>query len=259
MSAKDGSDLTRTGGKPKTAKGPTRMPPKGQAQKASLGIIEYAKTLGIALILAFAIKTSIVEAYKIPSSSMEDTLLVGDFLLANKFVYGARIPLFGWRLPAINDPQPGDVVIFKVPTDRKTNYIKRCVATEGQVVEVINKELFVDGIRFPDPVKSKHTDPYIRPATMDGRDNFGKFTVPKGHIFVMGDNRDNSYDSRYWGTVPLDLVLGEALLIHWSWEPDTDAPEIALADLSSLPRSVWYNIEHFIERVRWSRLGDIVR
>ena len=235
------------------------MPPKGQAQKASLGIIEYAKTLGIALILAFAIKTSIVEAYKIPSSSMEDTLLVGDFLLANKFVYGARIPLFGWRLPAINDPQPGDVVIFKVPTDRKTNYIKRCVATEGQVVEVINKELFVDGTRFPDPVKSKHTDPYIRPATMDGRDNFGKFTVPKGHIFVMGDNRDNSYDSRYWGTVPLDLVLGEALLIHWSWEPDTDAPEIALADLSSLPRSVWYNIEHFIERVRWSRLGDIVR
>ncbi len=229
------------------------------AQKPSSGIFEYVKSLGIALVLAFLIKTSIVEAYKIPSSSMEDTLLVGDFLLANKFVYGARIPLFGWRLPAISEPEQGDVVIFKVPTDRTTNYIKRCVATEGQVVEIVNKNLYVDGVVFPDPPHSKYTDSSIHPPGRDHRDNFQKFRVPPDHIFVMGDNRDNSFDSRFWGTVPMDLVLGEAIMIHWSWEPDVNAPEIKLADLSSIPRSVFYNIVHFFQRVRWSRLGDIVR
>jgi signal peptidase I len=229
------------------------------AANKSSGLYEYAKSLGIALILAFVIKTSIVEAYKIPSSSMEDTLLVGDFLLANKFVYGARIPFFGWRLPAFKDPDPGDVVIFKVPIDRSTNYIKRCVAIEGQVVEIKDKELYIDGIRFPDPEFSKYTDSRIHPAGADGRDNYGRFTIPKNHIFVMGDNRDNSYDSRFWGTVPLDLVLGEALVIHWSWEPDRNAPEILLSDLSSIPRSVFYNVLHFMQRVRWDRLGDIVR
>ncbi len=228
------------------------------ARKTTSGIYEYAKSLGIALILAFVIKTSIVEAYKIPSSSMEDTLLVGDFLLANKFVYGARIPFFGWRLPAIKDPEQGDVVIFKVPIDRTTNYIKRCVATEGQVVEIRDKELFIDGTRFEDPIHSKFTDHRIHPNGTDTRDNFGQFTVPEGHIFVMGDNRDNSYDSRFWGTVPLDLLQGEALMIHWSWEPDRNAPEIKLSDLSSIPRSVFYNVLHFLQRVRWSRLGDII-
>lgn len=189
---------------------------------------------------------------------MEDTLLVGDFLLANKFVFGAQIPFFGWRLPAIKNPQQGDVVIFKVPIDRTTNYIKRCIATEGQVVEIRDKELYIDGERFPDPEFSKFTDSRIHPPGTDGRDNYGRFTVPKGHIFVMGDNRDNSYDSRFWGTVPLELVQGEALMIHWSWEPDQNAPEIELSDLSSIPRSVFYNVLHFFQRVRWDRLGDII-
>jgi signal peptidase I len=236
------------------------MTPGGPlAKKSSSIFVEYAKSLIIALILAFVIKTSIVEAYKIPSSSMEDTLLIGDFLLANKFIYGARIPLFNWRLPAIRNPQQGDVVIFKVPIDRTTNYIKRCVATEGQVVEIVDKVLYVDGKQFPNPPMSKYTDSQIHSTQIDRRDNFSRFQVPPGNIFVMGDNRDNSYDSRFWGTVPLDLVLGEAMLIHWSWEPDVNAPDIKLADLSSIPRSVVYNIVHFFERVRWDRLGDIVR
>jgi len=227
-------------------------------KKNSSGLFEYAKSLGIALILAFVIKTSIVEAYKIPSSSMEDTLLVGDFLLANKFIYGAQIPFFGWRLPAIKEPEQGDVVIFRVPIDRTTNYIKRCVATEGQVVEIIDKELFVDGKKFTDPEFAKYSDRRVHPSGTDGRDNFGRFVVPQDHIFVMGDNRDNSYDSRFWGPVPLELIQGEALVIHWSWEPDTNAPEIKLSELSSVPRSVFYNVLHFFQRVRWDRLGDIV-
>jgi signal peptidase I len=227
-------------------------------RKSSSGIYEYAKSLGIALILAFIIKTSIVEAYKIPSSSMEDTLLIGDFLLANKFLYGAQIPLFGWRLPAIRKPQPGDIVIFRWPVDRRTNYIKRCVAVEGQVVEVKEKVLYIDGKSFPDPEFSKYTDPQSRSGGAERRDNFPQFKVPDGYIFVMGDNRDNSYDSRFWGPVSLDLVQGEAILIHWSWSPDVNAPEITLADLTSIPRSVTYNLVHFFQRVRWQRLGDLI-
>lgn len=227
-------------------------------KKSSSGVFEYAKSLGIALILAFLIKTSIVEAYKIPSSSMEDTLLIGDFLLANKFIFGAQIPFTDWRLPAIRKPHQGDVVIFKWPVDGKTNYIKRCIATEGQTVEIRDKVLFVDNKVFPNPMHSKFTDSRMHPPDTDGRDNFGPFRVPRGHIFAMGDNRDNSYDSRFWGTVPLDLIQGEAILIHWSWEPDTDEPKITLTDLASIPRSVVYNVVHFFERVRWVRLGDIV-
>lgn len=226
---------------------------------ASSGAFEYIKSLGIALLLAFLIKTSIVEAYKIPSSSMEDTLLVGDFLLANKFLYGAQIPFTGWRLPAIRNPRQGDVVIFRFPGDLQTNYIKRCVATEGQTVEIIDKVLFVDGKRFPDPPMAKYTDSVIRSGSSNGpRDNYPRYRVPKGNIFCMGDNRDNSSDSRFWGPVSLNLIQGEAILIHWSWTPDVDAPEIVLHDLTSLPRSVTYNLVHFFQRVRWSRLGDII-
>lgn len=230
------------------------------ARPASSGILEYTKSLGIALILAFVIKTSIVEAYKIPSSSMEDTLLVGDFILANKFVFGAQLPIpyVDWRLPGYRTPQPGDVVIFKFPVDRQTNYIKRCVAVAGQVVEIREKVLYVDGQLFEDPEYAKYTDRRINTNGSDRRDNMAPYRVPQNHIFCMGDNRDNSYDSRFWGPVSLDLLQGEAMLVHWSWSPDTDAPEIDLADLSSIPRSVFYNIQHFYKRVRWERLGDLI-
>ncbi len=224
----------------------------------SSGIYEYVKSLGIALLLAYVIKTSIVEAYKIPSSSMEDTLLVGDFLLANKFIYGAQVPFTEWKLPGLSDPQPGDVVIFRYPLDPETNYIKRCVATAGQVVEIRDKILYVDGRRFPDPEYSKHTDRRIIDDPAIARDNFGPYRVPANTIFAMGDNRDNSSDSRFWGPVPLKLVQGEAILVHWSWTPDIEAPEITLADLGSIPRSVAYNLIHFFNRVRWSRLGHLI-
>ncbi|MFH1701118.1 MAG: signal peptidase I [Candidatus Zixiibacteriota bacterium] len=229
-------------------------------KKISTGTYEYAKSLIIALVLAFIIKTSVVEAYKIPSSSMEDTMLVGDFFLANKFIYGAQIPLTNWRLPAFRNPKPGDVVVFRFPVDRETNYIKRCVATEGQVVEVIDKVLYVDGVRFPNPEFSKFTDSKILPPGLghNRRDNIPKFLVPQNHIFCMGDNRDNSYDSRFWGPVDLELIQGQAMMIHWSWTPDEKAPEVTLADLTSIPKSVFYNMQHFFQRVRWSRLGDIV-
>ncbi|MBD3170538.1 MAG: signal peptidase I [candidate division Zixibacteria bacterium] len=235
--------------KPKVKKGFTEV------------VWEYTQSLGIAIILALVIKTSIVEAYKIPSGSMEDTLLVGDFLLANKFVYGMRLPIpfVDLRLPAIDEPEPGDIVIFKYPKNPDLNYIKRVVATEGQVVEIKDKVVYVDGEVFPDPPESKHTDSrIIPPGGRTIRDNMPAIKVPKGMLFMMGDNRDNSADSRFWGFLDRRLVLGEAMVIHWSWAPDDNAPDLNLSNPLSFPLLLGYNVWHFPERVRWGRIGNII-
>jgi signal peptidase I len=220
---------------------------------------EYTKSLGIALILAFVIKTSIVEAYKIPSGSMEDTLLVGDFLLANKFLYGSRVPLLNFRLPEIRDPQPGDIVIFKFPRDPSVNYIKRCVAVGGQTVEIRNKVLYVDGEKVELPETGKFTSGQrAHLASQTPRDNFGPHKVQDGHFFMMGDNRDNSYDSRFWGEVPRELIQGKAMVIHWSWGTDEDAPEWSWGDPIAMGQAFVYNAAHFFDRVRWRRLGALI-
>jgi signal peptidase I len=226
------------------------------------------KQLLAAVILALVIKTSIVEAYKIPSQSMEDTLLVGDFLLANKFVYGARLPLVGWRLPAVKEPQPGDVVIFIYPVDGVTKYIKRCVAGSGDTVLIKDKVVYVNGKRFPNPEYSKFIDTARNgdqiiqprhPGGVDSRDNFGPYVVPRNCYFMMGDNRDNSYDSRYWGAVHKDLILGEAILVHWSWDDsDYPSPEVSVSDPLSVPRLFVYNAVHFFQKVRWKRLFNLI-
>jgi signal peptidase I len=229
---------------------------------------DNVKQLAIAIILALVIKTSIVEAYKIPTASMEDTLLVGDFLLANKFIYGAEIPIVGWHLPAIREPEPGDVVIFLFPGDGRTKYIKRCVATGGDTVEVKDKVLYVNGKRFETPEYAKFIDTtsqgqqVITPRRVggqDSRDNFGPYVVPPNSYFMMGDNRDNSYDSRYWHAVPQKLILGEAMIIHWSWNEDKyKSPDVSVEDPLSVPRMFLYNAVHFVQKVRWHRLFHII-
>ena len=223
---------------------------------------ENVKQIGLAVILALLIKTSVVEAYKIPSGSMEDTLLIGDFLLANKFVYGARLPLVNYRLPAIDDPKRGDIVIFIYPVDGVTKYIKRCIGLPGDTIQVRNKKLFVNGRRFEDPEFSK----YIRQQVLrrgrggrDSRDNFGPYIVPPNSYFMMGDNRDNSQDSRFWGTVHRDLILGEAIMVHWSWDESTyPSPKVTVSDPLSVPRLFAYNIVHFFQKVRWNRLFGLI-
>ena len=229
---------------------------------------DNVKQIFIAVVLALIIKTSIVEAYKIPTSSMEDTLLVGDFLLANKFVYGARLPLVNWQLPAFSEPERGDVIIFIFPGDGVTKYIKRCVGLPGDKIEVKDKVLYVNGEIFPNPEHSKFVDTalngqqHIQPRGFGGRnsrDNFGPYIVPNKCYFMMGDNRDNSYDSRFWNAVPEELILGEALMIHWSWDDEHyRSPEISVTDPLSVPRMFIYNAVHFFQKVRWGRLFNVI-
>jgi len=252
----------------KTKSASQKKPNRPPKQSVGDALWDNFKQIIVAVILALVIKTSIVEAYKIPSQSMEDTLLVGDFLLANKFIYGSRLPLVGWRLPAIRDPRAGDVVIFIYPVDGVTKYIKRCVATPGDTVEVKEKVLYVNGKRFPKPEHSKYIDTLPdgqqiiqprRPGGADSRDNFGPYIVPRNGYFMMGDNRDNSYDSRYWGVVHKDLILGEAMIIHWSWDDSLHpSPEVSVSDPLSVPRMFVYNTVHFFQKVRWKRLLTLI-
>jgi len=221
---------------------------------------EYVKLFGSALIIALVIKTSLVEAYNIPSGSMENTLMTGDFILGNKFVFGAKVPILPLRLPAITEPEPGDIIIFKFPANPEVNYIKRCIAGPGQVVEIKNKRVYVDNVLIESPEYAKYTDrKFLKRGSVRGiRDNFGPYTVPDGEYFVMGDNRDNSYDSRYWGCVPRENILGSAMMVHFSWAPDSNAPDVTIRRPLSILESLSYNITHFPSRVRWGRIGTVV-
>lgn len=179
---------------------------------------EYAEAIVTALVLALLIRAYIVQAFKIPSGSMIPTLVVGDHILVNKFIYGTKIPFSDTRILAFKRPGRGDIIVFKYPENPKKDFIKRVIATEGDVIEERNKIVYVNGKALIEPY-SRHFDRTFRSGN-DPRDNFGPVVVPKDKVFVMGDNRDQSYDSRYWGFVDLRAIKGKALLIYWSWDPD---------------------------------------
>ena len=211
---------------------------------------EIVETGVIIALSVFFIRSFVIQAFKIPTGSMEETLLVGDFLLVNKFVYGAKVPFTDFRLPGFTDPEPGDIIVFKYPLDPELDYIKRLIAVEGQTIEIKNKEVYVDGILFGDPphsqfdrnpvvAKGVNENGIFPPRSNFNKDNYGPITIPRGHYFLMGDNRDNSLDSRYWGFLPQENIVGEALIIYWSW-----APNVPL-----------YNI---FSKVRWSRLASLI-
>ena len=164
-----------------------------------------------------------------------------------------------FRFPALRDPAPGDIVIFKSPQDANRDLIKRCVATGGQTVEIVNKTLYVDGQPFVDPPLSKYTDRKTTlPAAAYSRATISDpIPYPNGHFFMMGDNRDNSSDSRAWGSVPKELIKGKAMSIYWSWAPDTAGPYYS--GLGSLPRVLGNWVTRLPGRVRYERLGDIIR
>lgn len=180
-------------------------------------IKEYVKAIIIAIIIALFIRTFIIQAFKIPSGSMIPTLQIGDWLLVNKFIYGIKIPALRKTIIPIKDPQRGDIVVFIYPMDKSKDFIKRVIGVAGDVIEIKNKKVYINGALFDDPYGT-FTDSLIIPAAVQPRDNFGPVKVPEGHIFAMGDNRDNSYDGRFWGFVNLDDVLGKAFIIYWSWD-----------------------------------------
>lgn len=176
---------------------------------------EYSEAFVIAVILAILIRAFLVQAFKIPSSSMEPTLLVGDHILVNKFLYGVRVPFTDLRWPRFTDPKRGDVIVFVYPEDRSKDFIKRVVGTEGDTIRIQDKRVIVNDKEIREPY-AHHLHNVIEPPGANPRDNMPPVTVPSGHLFVMGDNRDFSHDSRFWGFVPVEDVKGEAFIIYYS-------------------------------------------
>lgn len=214
-------------------------------RKVNSKVKQYALTVGIALIVGMALRTYVVQAYRIPSRSMQDSLLPGDFLLVNKLTY------------RFSEPRTGDVIVFEYPLNPNKDFIKRIIAIEGQTVEIVNKKLHIDGQYAEDWFPSEHTDYQIFPAAYSNRDNFGPFRVPSGQYFVMGDNRDNSQDSREWGFLERKFIKGKAFFIYFSWTPDPRAPR--LSGPFSLFEVLAYNLTNFPWRVRWERIATIIR
>ncbi len=206
--------------------------------KKKSGLRENIEAIIVAIILALFIRTFVIQAFKIPSGSMKQTLQIGDHILVNKFIYGVKIPYVDKIIIPIKKPRHGDIIVFKYPENPDLDYIKRVVGIAGDVVQIRNKQLYINDKRINNRY-SVHIDPHIFPAGITPRDNFGPVTVPENSLFVMGDNRDNSTDSRFWGFVDLKAVRGKAFIIYWSWNK--------------------YNSDSLLNYVRWNRLGNILR
>jgi signal peptidase I len=222
------------------------------------GVWDWTRSILVAFALFVIVRTFLVEAFRIPTGSMENTLLVGDFLLVNKAVYGAEIPGTDLRLPAFTEPRRGDVVVFTPPHEPTKNYVKRLVGVPGDTLEMRDKELFLDGVPVPEPYArySDRSGDAVHPdmawqsnhliaSTTTGyhptRDNWGPLVVPEGRYFMLGDNRDNSEDSRYWGFVPRSAIHGRPWFVYYSFDA-------ALPD--AFP---------WLRDVRWSRIGEPIR
>jgi len=180
---------------------------------------EWLKSIFIALLLALFIRTFFVQAYKIPSGSMIPTLLVGDYLLVNKLSFGIRNPIKDDFIYQWSMPKRQEIVVFTYPEDKNLDFIKRVIGLPGDTVEIVNKQVFVNGRPLKEPYV-QFTDKEIYPREISPRDNFGPVKVPPGYLFVLGDNRDQSYDSRFWGFVPIHSLKGKALIIYFSWDSE---------------------------------------
>lgn len=189
-------------------------------------VIEYVEAIIVAVVIALVIRTFVVQPYTIPSGSMLNTLLIGDCVLVNKFIYGIKIPFTNDYLIDMDEPERGDVVVFEYPLDPSLDYIKRIVGMPGDIIAMKDNQLYINGQKPDEPYAI-----YIKPSGENTEaSNYGPFTVPEGEYFMMGDNRDNSADSRNWGTVERNALVGKAWRLYWSWEN--------------------------FANIRWSRIGD---
>ncbi|MFQ5898806.1 MAG: signal peptidase I [Candidatus Methylomirabilia bacterium] len=225
--------------------------PVARRRKKS-SVEEYAEAILMAVVLALVIRTFVVQAFTIPSGSMMDTLQVGDYILVNKFIYGAQIPYTPWSLPGLRAPERGEIVVFKYPLDERRDFIKRIIASGGDRLVIRDGQVFIN--RQPiseqyvqNPGRTLGPPPYVTDRNSDepclaqaaaaaktDAHQFGPITIPEGHYFVMGDNRNNSQDSRYWGCLKREHIRGKAFMIYWSWNREKHWP-------------------------RWGRLGKIIR
>ena len=217
---------------------------------------EYYEAILVAFILALFVRTFVFENFKIPSGSMEDNLLIGDHLVVNKFLYSENWQTLLHNLLPYRGPERGDVVVFKYPEDPRRDFIKRCVALAGDTVEIRGKQLWLNGEIVEEPhVVFKDDQTWGGgagvPARFRQRDNFGPYVVPEGSIFCLGDNRDNSLDSRFWGPVPLSYVKGRAVLIYWSYEADRN--DWKWQGVGHRARQLAEVFIHFFTRTRWER------
>lgn len=223
---------------------------------------EYLEALLIAIIFATFARTYVVQAFKIPSGSMEKNLLIGDHILVNKFIYGPTATGLERTLLPVRPVRRGDIVVFKYPNDPSRDFIKRCMALAGDTIQSRDKVLFINGREIHDEAFTHHSDPqivsrrdYYQPNRV--RDNFGPLVVPEGHYFCMGDNRDNSNDSRFWGPVPRPNVKGRAFMIYWSFESEGES--IEWPGVAGKLRQLGSVAVHFFTRTRWDRTFRVVR
>ncbi len=232
-----------------------------RAKKAILR--DYFELIAVTSVFTLFLMTYVVQAFQIPSSSMERNLLIGDHLLVNKAVYSSfnSGSLLGKLLP-FKEPRRGDVVVFKFPNDPTKDYVKRVIGVPGDTVEIRQKQVYINGQSLQETYK-QHTDGYIyalgdAEGNQSGamRDNFGPVKVPENDLFVMGDNRDNSYDSRYWGFLPRQNLKGKPLFIYWSY--DADRQEYNVVDYGSRVKNLVTTFLHFFGKTRWSRFFKIV-
>ena len=225
---------------PSVTDGAPAAPPIDSVRRRKSVVREYAEAIAIAILLALVIRTLIVQAFTIPSGSMMDTLLVGDYILVNKFLFGPEVPLTDYRLPSLRLPHRGDIIVFKYPADEKRDFIKRIVGTPGDTVQVRGQQVLINGQVLDEP--------YVRrnPSALSHTSSPGfcgyayacePLVVPADSYFVMGDNRDNSQDSRYWGFVKRDKIKGKAFLIYWSWDSDRQGDRYWLR---------WWRLGHYI-------------
>ena len=221
---------------------------------------EYFESIAIAVILALFIRTFVVQAFKIPTGSMENNLLIGDHLLVNKFVFGPTASGLEKAILPMRDIRRGDVVVFKFPQEPERDFIKRVIGLPGETLELKHKKVYING----NPVEEPYVH-FLVPPSADGqevapfdlRESYGPVTVPEGQYFVMGDNRDNSQDSRWWGYLPRDLVKGKALMIYWSFESDRDDYE--QDGIGGTISGIADVVTGFFTRTRWERLFRQIR
>ena len=198
---------------------------------------EYVESLIIAAIIAFFVRSFFIQAFKIPSSSMEPTLLIGDHLLVNRMSYVTKIPFMNKVIFSLGDPKRGDVVVFRYPIEPDKDFIKRVIATQGDTIEIRDKVIYINGKEMKDNW-GFYSDAQVLPKEVNQRDNFGPYKVSENSYFVMGDNRDRSLDSRFWGVVKKDELVGRALILYFSWNGKAYSA---------------------LDHVRWSRIGRLIR